>query len=183
MTDVPDDYTLSGAGWPRPLAPEGTKDAGLPVPWVAPAQNLSTVNEGRQMATVSGSVCQVCGLGYAYGDDAYGFTSLSDPDGTPRTDLPIEHGDALSDLPGMDPELDWVGFLDGAVMHLRCARLAAVMCPHIASRGDLICARVPANDATVREVDKKLRPTYSVEDAAYVPWPAPRRDTPTKEAA
>ncbi len=180
MTDVPEDYTLSGAGWPRPLAPEGTKDAGLPVPWVAPAQNLSRVNEGRQMATASASICQVCGLGYGYGDDAFGFTALTNPDGEPTIFPPLEPGSSLAELPGMDPETDWVGFLDGAVMHHRCAKLAAVMCPHIAGRDDLICVRVPANDATVREVDKKLRPTYSVEDAIYVPWPAPRR---TEEAA
>lgn len=131
------------------------------------------------MATASAAVCQVCGLGYDYGDDAFGFTALSDPDGNPQTELPLEFGDALVDLPGMDPETDWVGFLDGAVMHQRCARLAAVACPHIVSRDDLICVRVPANDATVREVDKKLRPTYSVEDAIYVPWPGTR----TKEVA
>lgn len=178
-----DDYRLTGAGWPRPLAPVGTKDAGYPVPWVAPVTNLSHVNEGRAMATASASICQVCGLGYDYGDDAYGFTALGDPDGSPRTDLPIEYGDALVDLPGMDPQVDWVGFLDGAVMHDRCAKLAAVMCPHIAGRDDLVMVRVPANDAIVREVDNKLRPTYSVEDAIYVPWPAPRRTIATEEAA
>lgn len=180
MTDVPDDYQLTGAGWPRPLAPVGTKDAGLPVPWVAPAQMLSQVNEGRAMATASGAVCQVCGLGYDYGDDAFGFTALTDPDGKPTALTPLEPGESLAALEGMDPEIDWVGFLDGAVMHWRCARLAATMCPHIASRTDLICVRVPANDATVREVDGKLRPTYSVEDAIPVPWPASR---PTEEAA
>lgn len=181
MTD--DDYRLTGSGWPRPLAPAGTKDAGLPVPWVAPVTNLSHVNEGRAMATASASICQVCGLGYDYGDDGYGFTALEAPDGKATTLLPLEPGDSLAELPGMDPVNDWVGFLDGAVMHLRCARLAATMCPHIRDRSDLVMVRVPANDATVREVDGKLRPTYSVEDAIPVPWPASRKSTPTEEAA
>lgn len=181
MTD--DDYRLTGAGWPRPLAPVGTKDAGYPVPWVAPVTNLSHVNEGRAMATASASICQVCGLGYDYGDDAFGFTALADPDGKPTTFPPLEPGSALAELPGMDPIRDWVGFLDGAVMHERCARLAATMCPHIRDRSDLICVRVPANDATVREVDGRLRPTYSVEDAIFVPWPASRKPIETVEAA
>ena len=178
-----DDYQLTGAGWPRPLVPAGNRNVGLPVPWVAPVQMLSQVNEGRAMATASAAVCQVCGLGYDYGDDAFGFTALQDPDGKPTIFPPLEPGDSLADLPGMDPVNDWIGFLDGAVMHGRCARLAATMCPHIRDRADLICVRVPANDATVREVDGKLRPTYSVEDAIFVPWPASRETVPTEEAA
>jgi len=163
---VSKEYTLTRAGWPRPANAEG-----YPVPWVAPEQNLSHVNEGRQLATVSGSICGVCGGDYDYGDDAYGFTSLEDEDGNITTDLPLEPGDALVELPDMKPERDFVGFLDGAVMHHRCARLAAARCPHIRGRKDLIMVRVPANDATVRDLDGKLRPTYSVEDAIYVPWP------------
>ena len=180
MTDVPDDYQLTGAGWPRPLAPAGTRDAGLPVPWVAPVQMLSQVNEGRKMASIGGAICQVCGLGYDYGADAYGFSSIEGPDGQFHDVLPLEYGDSLADLPGMDPVTDWVTVLDMAIMHERCAKLAAVMCPHIRDRRDIICIRVPANDATVREFDGKLIPTYSVEDAIYVPWPAPRT---TEEAA
>ena len=52
-SSVPDDYQLTGAGWPRPLVPEGNRNVGLPVPWVAPVQALSQVNEGRAMATAS----------------------------------------------------------------------------------------------------------------------------------
>lgn len=169
------EYTLTQAGWPRPLNTDG-----YPVPWVAPMENLAHVNEGRQLATASAAICGVCGTGFDYGDDAFGFSALSGPDGTPMTDLPIEYGSALVELPGMDPLIDWVGFLDGTLMHYRCARLAAARCPHIRSRNDLVCVRVPANDATVREVDGKLRPTYSVEDAIYIRFPG---WTATEEAA
>ena len=170
-----DTYTLTSHGWPRPH-----NEAGFPVPWVAPAENLAHVNEGRQLATASASICPVCGLGYDYGDDAYGFTALTDPEGKPTVLPPLEPGSALAELPGMDPELDWVGFLDGSIMHFKCAKLSAAACPHVRGRDDLICVRVPANDATIREVDGKLRPTYSVEDAIFVPWPASR---PTQEVA
>ncbi len=182
MTDVPDDYQLTGAGWPRPLVPEGNRDAGLPVPWVAPVQRLSQVNEGRKMASVGGAICQVCGLGYQYGDDAFGFSSIEDPEGRFTTELPIDFGDSLAELDGMDPVTDWVTVLDSAIMHEKCARLSAAMCPHLREREDLVMIRVPANDATVREFDGKLIPTYSVEDAIYVPWPIPRPMN-AKEAA
>ncbi len=166
---MPDGYTLTAAGWPRPRAPKESRTPGLPVPWVAPQENLGEVNEGRLHATSSGAICQVCGGGFQVGDDAYGFITLV-LDGEPQTDPPLEFGDALADLLDWHGD-DWVTFLDGAIMHWKCARLSAAMCPHIRNRTDLICIRVMANDATPRLLDGKHRPTYSVQEAFYAPWP------------
>lgn len=160
---VGDNYTLTSAGWPRPRVD------GLPVPWVAPTHNLGEVNAGRRTATCSGAICQVCGEGFAVGDDAYGFSVITHND-VEVAPLPLEFGDLLSDLVG---ESDLVSFLDGAVMHFRCAKLTARMCPHVRARTNLVCLRVPANDAFPHDFGNgKLEPTYSTTDCVYVPWPA-----------
>lgn len=159
------DYVLTDAGWPRPRV------AGLAVPWVAPTNNLGSMNEGRRLATVGGAICNVCGEGYPHGADAYGFTSFTfNGSDTLRDNFPLEPGQPVTDLDGVDKG-DYVSFLDGAVMHWRCARLAAATCPHIKDRMDLVCVRVAANEADVRELDSKLMPTYPAGDSVYVPWP------------
>jgi len=158
-------YTLTEAGWPRPRV------AGLPVPWVAPTENFGEVNTGRQLASVGGAVCQVCGLGFAYDEDAFGFTWIEPAN---LASSRLEHGDYLSKLSGYHPG-DMVTLLDGAVLHHRCARLTAAMCPAVRDGKDRICVRVPSNDADPREVGGKLVPTYPAGDVEYVPWPAPRR--------
>jgi len=159
---VSDPYVLTDAGWPRPRA------NGWPVPWVAPTHNLGEVNDGRRLASVGGAICQVCGLGWGYDEDAYGFVN-----GTQLGAL--EYHDYLSQITATP--YDVVYFLDGAIMHLHCARLSATMCPHIAGREDLACVRVPANDATPREdpATGSLVATYPAGDCELVPWPAPRR--------
>lgn len=174
MTPAPslvDPYVLTPAGWPRPRV------NGYPIPWVAPSHKLSEVNEGRRLASVGGAICQVCGEGYAYGDYAYGFTITPTFNGEPvmPPDLPIEPGQYLSELPGFDK---LVMLLDGAILHHRCAKLTAVSCPHVRDRDDLICVRVPANDATpMEDTDGQYRPTYPAADTMYVSWPDPRRTT------
>lgn len=162
---MPEDstYTLTAAGWPRP------RSGGLPVPWVAPAEALGEMNEGRRLATVGGAICNVCGEGFPALGDAFGFTAFTF-DGVDQETLPLEFGTSVAELPEINPQ-DHVEFLDGAVMHWRCARLAATLCPHIAKRNDLVCLRVPANDANPRMVDEKLTLTYSVLDCDYAPWP------------
>lgn len=155
-------YELTDAGWPRPRV------AGWPVPWVAPTTALGEVNEGRRLASVGGAVCQVCGLGWGYGEDAFGFVSnegIAD----------LEHHQYLSGITVSSGEP--VYFLDGAIMHWRCAKISAQMCPHIAGRSDLSCVRVPANDAEpgVDPVTHRLVATYPAGDCELVPWPVPRR--------
>lgn len=159
-----DSYTLTPAGWPRP------RFNGMPIPWVAPAERLSEVNEGRRTASAGGAICQVCGLGWEMDNlDAYGFAVISHEDR--RT---IQPETSIEDLVG--PGVT-VYFLDGAIMHLRCAKITARMCPHVYKRDDLVMLRVPANDADPQWIDKTLRATYSSEDCTYVPWPIPRRSS------
>lgn len=164
----PATYTLSDSGWPRPSTGR------YPIPWVSPVENLGEVNEGRRLSSIGGGVCQVCGEGYAYGDFAYGFTTLTE-DGERREfqEVQIEVGQYLTEVL---PPATVILFLDGALMHHRCAKLTAAMCPHVRDRKDLICVRVPANDATPRvDPDGEFRPTYPAGDVMCVPWPTPRR--------
>lgn len=159
-------YTLTDAGWPRPVF------NGYPVPWVAPQEDLGHVNSGRRGATVTAAICQVCGEGYQYGEEAYGFAKFL-IEGRESSTLLLEFGDSISELPGISP-IDKVRVVDGAVMHWRCARLTAARCPHIVrNRHELVCVQVPANDADpeLDDIDGVVRPTYSVTDCYYAPWP------------
>lgn len=159
-----DPYVLTDAGWPRPRV------NGYPVPWVAPTHKLSEVNEGRRLASVGGAICQVCGGGYSYAEDAFGFTTMTQyGEEVKRKDFPLEYGDYLSELLS---SATLIMLLDGAVLHGRCARLTAAMCPHVRDREDLICVRVPANDADPQpRADGTMAPTYPAGNCEYVPWP------------
>jgi hypothetical protein len=158
---VTEPYTLTAPGWPRP------RFGGNPVPWVAPAEDLGQVNEGRRLASIGGGICQVCGLSFAYGADAFGFVEIID-----EFRAKLTHGDYLSEVAPAPAD---VFFVDGALLHLDCARLTAVACPHIAKRDDLICVKVSANDAEPQEdAAGTLRPTYPAGDCMFVPWPVRR---------
>lgn len=158
-----DPYELTPAGWPRPVV------EGWPIPWVAPAHQLSEVNEGRRLASVGGAVCQVCGLGWGWGEDGYAFVKLQEGDAEFLP--PGSYLSKITEVPSQP-----IFFLDGAIMHLKCAALSAARCPHIAGRTDLFCVRVPANDATPIEDDAGvLRPTYPAADCELVRWPVRRR--------
>lgn len=160
-----ENYELTAAGWPRPVV------GGYPVPWVAPTENLAEVNEGRQLASVGGATCQVCGLDYAWAEQAYGFVFAGE-EGLPEPEV----GMFVSEIVGSSSQP--IFFLDGAIMHFRCAKLSAARCPHIAGRTDLWCVTVPANDANPRFDEKnRLRPTYPAGDCEFVAWPVPRRTT------
>ncbi len=139
------------------------------MPWVAPLESLGEMNEGRRLATIGGAICNVCGEGYPTGGDAYGFSAFTF-NGVYQETLPLEFGAPVTELEDVSAG-DYVSFLDGAVMHWRCARLAATLCPHIKNRNDLVCLAVPANDADPREIDGKLMLTYPAEDCVYTPWP------------
>lgn len=157
-----DPYVLTDAGWPRPRV------AGLPVPWVAPTHNLGEVNDGRRLASVGGAICQVCGEGWQYGEQCYGFVSGDEL----AVLLPGDFVSELDELNSASP----IFFLDGALMHDRCARLTAAMCPHVASRTDLFCVRMYANDANPAPdpVTRKLSPSYPAGDVQLVAWPTKR---------
>lgn len=161
-------YTLTEAGWPRP------RYDGWPIPWVSPREKLAEMNEGRRLASLSGAICNVCGEDFEWGTKAYAFTSLSHG-GESTAKLPIAYDTYLTELPGMHPATR-VQVLDGAIMHHRCAKLSAAMCPHIKNRAELICIEVPANDADVvmDEEDDKLISVYPAGDVRYVAWPTQR---------
>ena len=159
MTVATEEYTLTEPGWPRPNI------GGYPVPWVAPAERLSEVNEGRRLASIGGSICQVCGLSFKYGAMAYGFVEM-----TPAV-RGLDPGAYLGSVYGSAAP---VTLLDGAVLHIDCARLTAVMCPHVRDR-DLAMVEVPANDADPQiDFEGVLRPTYPAGDCKVVSWPTKR---------
>jgi hypothetical protein len=161
-----DVYTLTPAGWPRP------RYNGWPIPWVSPREKLSEMNEGRRLAGIGGAVCNVCGLDFAWGEHGFAFVAFT-LNGEHKSELPLDYGAYVTELDPIQPA-DEVTLLDGAVMHYRCAKLAASTCPHIVGRTDLVCVEVPANDADVKDDAGKLIPVYPAGDVRYVAWPTPR---------
>jgi hypothetical protein len=158
---VTETYTLTEAGWPRPVV------NGWPIPWVTPAEKLSEVNEGRRLASVGGAICQVCGQGFPFDARAYMFVPDSD-----AVLAELSAGDYIGTTIGPAAR---VIPLDGAVLHRECARLTAARCPHVRDRGDLVLLEVPANDADpVFDDDKILRPSYAAGDCKLTEWPVPR---------
>lgn len=142
-------YTLTDPGWPRPNV------NGVPIPWVAPAENLGEVSEGRRLASVGGSVCQVCGLSFAAPDWAYALVRVS-----PAAAAALEPGEPISLVIGDRIVIP----LDGAVLHWDCMRLTRASCPHVRGRDDLVVVMVPANDADPVDDGGVLRPSYSSGD-------------------
>lgn len=120
---------LTASGWPRPVV------GGLPIPWVSPADDLSTMNAARAAACASGAVCAVCGVGYDEGQEAFAFV----------------RGEALP----ADMSTGTVRAMDNAIMHGRCARLALAVCPKLKSLvagGLLQIVRTVGNVATATVV-------------------------------
>ncbi len=145
-------YTLTDPGWPRPNV------GGLPVPWVAPVENLGEVSEGRRLASIGGAVCQVCGLSWSSPEEhgeAYALIRMS-----PVAQAALEPDKPISLVIGERVVIP----LDGAVLHFHCMKLTLAMCPHIRERKDLVVVEVPANDADPVQDGDTLRPSYSSGD-------------------
>jgi hypothetical protein len=98
--------TLTKTGWPRPIV------GGKPIPWVSPADQLSTMNNARAAACASGAVCAVCGEGHLDSELlAYAFILKH----TITTQMKDGH----------------VFPMDNGVLHARCAKLALKHCPKL----------------------------------------------------
>lgn len=102
---------LTEPGWPRPII------GGYPVPWVAIPDNLGRTDGERFIATKTDLLCQVCGEAHGKHDEVVVFvgTGLQTKSGE-KID-PTKAGDIL------------IRCLDDAILHERCARLAAGRCP------------------------------------------------------
>lgn len=111
MSATAEAYTLTEAGWPRPIL------GGLPIPWVSPVENLGTTNGDRILATKADLLCQVCG-------------DQLDSDGE---SVVFVHRGRKSNRPYRDTDLTETlcRAMDDAVMHPRCAQLAAGRCPRL----------------------------------------------------
>jgi hypothetical protein len=105
------DGTLTTAGWPRPIID------GFPIPWVSPVENLGKTDPDRILETKERSLCQVCGEPFSDSEDELVVVFV---DGGPKSQKP---------LGSVDLEKVLCRAMDDAVMHLRCAKLAAGRCP------------------------------------------------------
>ncbi len=104
-------YTLTEAGWPRPII------GGFPIPWVSPAENLGTTNGDRILSTKADLLCQVCGDPLAPDGESVVFVDGGRK--SKRRHADIDFAEVLCRA------------MDDAVMHPRCARLAAGRCPRL----------------------------------------------------
>lgn len=106
---VEEQYTLTDAGWPRPII------GGFPIPWVSPAENLGTTNGDRILATKGDLLCQVCGVQL----DAESVVFVDGGRASKRRHRDTDFATVLCRA------------MDDAVMHPRCARLAVGRCPRL----------------------------------------------------
>lgn len=123
---------LTKTGWPRPIV------GGLPIPWISPSDELSTVNPARSASCASGAVCGVCGEGFVDIEVAWCFVR--------KETVPYDMSDG------------WIRPMDNSVMHKRCAQLALKHCPKlkqltadgnlaIIATGGNLCEIQPADEA------------------------------------
>jgi hypothetical protein len=122
---------LTDRGVTRPRVGEvldkpGHPRAGLPVPWVSPAETLKKMDEERRLATIWGKLCQVCGHGHEAEDPVVVFL-----------------GGKLENKPEIDDKT-MVETQSDAVLCPWCAALTLENCPGLrrmwkGERGLLVC--------------------------------------------
>jgi hypothetical protein len=131
---LPDDFTgLTDPGWPRPryklrYPPEGfhpTKPfvhVALPVPWITEVPNFAGTDPGRRLDAQAAKLCQVCGHVHLPGSEVIVFLNgkLRAVPWAKEIDLQ-EYRNVI------------LRAIDDAIMHERCARLAAGNCPKLKS--------------------------------------------------
>lgn len=139
--------TLTSAGWPRPIIGR------FPIPWVSPAENLGTTDGDRILATKDEALCQVCGVAFEDDEQVVVFVTAE----TKRSHANVDLSKVMCRA------------TDDAVMHPRCAKLAAGRCPKLRSLqeegrfqayGGSIDA-VDEYDAPKEEHDPERRATYT----------------------
>lgn len=96
--------SLTKSGWPRPVVD------GMPIPWVSPSDDLSSMNSARAAACASGAICAVCGEGFNTEEECFALVRAEE-------------------IPAFDRYL--VQAMDNAFMHRRCVRLALNVCPKL----------------------------------------------------
>ena len=139
--------TLTAPGWPRPIID------GWPIPWVSPAENLGTTSGERILATKEKALCQVCGV--AFEDDAEVVVFVTSE--TSRKHAEVDLAEVLCRA------------TDDAVMHPRCAKLAAGRCPRlreVQDEGRFMAFTGPISavqeyDAPEEEHDPERKATYT----------------------
>jgi hypothetical protein len=139
--------TLTAAGWPRPIID------GWPVPWVSPAENLGTTSGERILATKEDALCQVCGIPFEDDDEVVVFVTA----------------EARSRHEEVDLQEVLCRATDDAVMHPRCAKLAAGRCPklrRVQAEGRFIAfigpiSAVQEYEAPEEEHDPERKATYT----------------------
>lgn len=136
---------LTRSGWPRPIID------GWPIPWVSPAESLSTMNNSRVAACASGAICAVCGDGYSDDEQAYAFVKATE---------------VLPDLSSVA-----VQPMDNGILHKRCAQLALARCPELKrlfAAGDLQIVAMTGNSAEVILGDGRPKGRVDGADCAVI---------------
>lgn len=104
--------TLTAPGWPRPWI------AGIPIPWVSSPYEMGKTDGDRREWTKHERGCQVCGEKHEPGAEVVAFLA------GPLVSLEDDEKELVF------PNLK-VMAMDDAILHERCARLAAKHCPKL----------------------------------------------------
>lgn len=161
------DVVLTPPGWPRPRLPD-RHGIRRPVPWITQAPEFASMEPNRGRASILGRLCQVCGEGHESGADVVIFLDGRLRDRKTRGELQLRRP-AVNFL-HMDVALK---ALDQAIMHERCARLAAGACPQLQrmhAEGRLF-AFVGPLESIEHDTDEKGAPTkVYMHGPAARPW-------------
>lgn len=120
-----DGVTLAPPGWPRPRLPD-REGVHRPAPWITETPDFASMDPDRGALSITERLCQVCGEGHEPGADVIIF--LDGPLRDARTRERLESRGPLVNFLHVDVTLK---ALDQAIMHERCARLAAGACPQL----------------------------------------------------
>jgi hypothetical protein len=124
---------LTPKGWPRPRRRD-KHGKSWPAPWITRVPDFASMDRDRGLRSIEQRLCQVCGEGHDPGADVVIFL-----DGTLRDSKTYEPIGVVSMSTHDWPEgIETVVLraLDQAIMHDRCAKLAAGACPQLRKMRD-----------------------------------------------
>lgn len=165
---------LTDAGWPRPHVK--TAIGTLPVPWTAPPNQLAVMDGDRVQLCEDGGLCQVCGLENDREAGAYAFVKDS-----ARKWQRAEQWAALCADADRRADME-LHAMDQSVMHLKCATLAASMCPRLLklqATWKLAVFKVPTHAGSV--FPGTAVEWFADRIAQNITWPRVGRRTPYSE--
>lgn len=166
-----DSIVLTDPGWPRPRCLD-THGISRPTPWITQAPEFAVMDPTRGRESIEQRLCQVCGEGFESGGDVVIFLDgplRSAESGRELEDFEHRGARALAEVR--------LKAIDQALLHERCAQLAAGACPQLRRMRaeNRLFAFVGPVDAVEHETRDGVPTTVFMAGEAAKPWPLPEQ--------